>query len=142
MRTIMDFRLRGVFLSLFLLVVAKLYLIDGAVVDGQSMAPTIGAGRIVVILRAAYGLHNPGGRYLIRWSRPKPGDVVVVRNPATGMPVVKRIIAALPGMDVDDPSLFLMGDNPAMSVDSRSYGLVPVESVIGKVLLFPPWTAR
>lgn len=109
-----------------------------AVVDGISMHPTFSPGSIALVLKSAYGLKVPGGPYLLLWKQPVAGDIVATNNPVTGNAIIKRVISALPGLAPREPSLFIMGDNAAESLDSRSFGLVPVESVIGRVLLYGP----
>lgn len=62
------------------------------------------------------------GQLLVGWRRGRPavGRVAVVRTPR---PVVKRVAAATPA------GLWLLGDNPAASTDSRSFGYVPADKV-------------
>lgn len=68
------------------------------------------------------------------------GDVIVCDLPGSpGFPIVKRITA----IDPSDGSLWLLGDDPAAgSVDSRSFGAIPVEAVTARLTLryrpFPP----
>jgi signal peptidase I len=149
-----------------LFIAAKAFILDAAVVDGRSMLPTLKPGSFVLVLRCAYGLPSLGGSgYLIRWAAPRRGDVVAAASPRDGLPVVKRVAAVGPqslacaagrlvgpGLDaplsadqekrlgavVDLPSrsVFLLGDNPAESVDSRDYGAVAIQAVSGRVLVF------
>ncbi len=110
-----------------------------ATVAGFSMAPTL----------------RPGDRLLVRrapLSRLSVGDIVVVvpdarmadpRHPAGY--VIKRL-AAVPGDPVPDhvPSpaherippgrMAILGDNPDASRDSRDYGLVTQEQLVGVVV--------
>jgi signal peptidase I len=146
--------------------VAKAFLLDAAVVDGRSMRPTLEPGSVVLVLRCAYGLPSPWGRgYLLRWASPRRGEVVAAASPRDGLPVVKRVAAVGPlsllvvagrllgpgldaplssdqerllgrGLDLPPRGLFLLGDNPAESLDSRDYGAVPIDAVSGRVLLF------
>ncbi|GKY97988.1 hypothetical protein MPSEU_000756900 [Mayamaea pseudoterrestris] len=72
------------------------------------------------------------------------GDVVVVQHPLRKGNVCKRILG-LPGdqviqhggslLIVPDGHLWVEGDNPNNSSDSRAYGPVPASLVIGRVLL-------
>ncbi len=129
-------RFVAIILAAFLLVLTtKSFVLDLALVEGPSMYPTLRPGSVVVVLRCAYGLRFPGGNYLLRWSVPRTGEVVAALNPRSGRAVVKRVVAALPGLSSTEPSLFLMGDNPDESLDSREYGLLPVESVLGRVII-------
>lgn len=152
-----------------LVLFAKAFVFDAAVVDGRSMLPTLAPGTFVLVLRCAYGLRSPSGYgYIVRWARPRRGDVVAAASPRDGLPVVKRVAAAGPialtvdagrliGPGLDAPlspeqaerigralelpalSFFLLGDNVLESLDSRDYGSVPIEAISGRVLLFGRW---
>ena len=74
---------------------------------------------------------------------PRRGTIVVARQPATGLLVVKRV-AARPGDWVRTPAgrlqlgpgeAWLLGDAPADSVDSREYGAVTVDRLVGRAWL-------
>ena len=107
----------------------KLFLIDFIIAEGNSMAPAIRSGSVLVVNRLQYGLRFPGqSRYLMRWSAPKEGDVVVFYSPS-GSIAVKRCCGLL-----GEGEFMAQGDNALQSYDSRSYGPVPVDSTIGKVL--------
>jgi len=129
------------------LVVARLFLFDVAIVDGRSMLPSLGSGDVVLVFKAAYGLRNPAGGYLLLWGRPRQRDIVAAARPDTGALVVKRIW--IEEFDVGDEgdgaseplredSLFLLlGDNKYESVDSRAFGLVPMSNILGKAFPLP-----
>jgi len=148
---------------------AKTFILDAAVVEGRSMLPLLSPGRVVLVLRCAYGLRYPfGGNYFFRWGTPRRGDVVAAVNPMDGKTVVKRVAAVGPvplqasGGTLEGPGVvipldadsaerwqqglvlrrgqvFLLGENPPESMDSRDYGPVMVETLRGKVLLLPQW---
>jgi signal peptidase I len=62
-------------------------------VDGPSMEPTVFQDERVLVARCAYGLSLPGlDETLVRWSAPRPGDVVIVQSPRDGLDLVKRVI--------------------------------------------------
>jgi signal peptidase I len=106
----------------------KFFLFDFMVTEGPSMSPAIKSGSVLVVVRLAYGFRPPGaGAYLFRWSQPRTGDVVVFLTPG-GDTAVKRC-GAWSGED----TFFALGDNNRESYDSRSYGPVPVDSILGKV---------
>ncbi|GAA2274988.1 S26 family signal peptidase [Nonomuraea roseoviolacea subsp. roseoviolacea] len=115
-------------------------------VSGASMEPTLRAGDRVRVRR------SPG-------AVPQRGDVVVVEEPGPCRPgegrdgamarwVVKRVAAVagdpeppyLPAWDrqpsglVPRGRLVLLGDNPAGSRDSRHYGTVRADQVLGVVV--------
>jgi nickel-type superoxide dismutase maturation protease len=86
-----------------------------AVVDGASMQPHLLAGDCVLVRR--------GGRARV-------GDVVLVRRPdRPELVVVKRVRQVL-----SDGRVWLAGDNPAASDDSRLFGAVPTGVIEGRVI--------
>jgi len=109
--------------------VLKLFLLDFIIAEGNSMEPSIKSGSVLVVNRLQYGLRFPGQKgYLIRWSAPRPGDVVVFYSPS-GNVAVKRC-----GALIGKGEFMANGDNSLRSYDSRSYGPVSVENTIGKVM--------
>jgi signal peptidase I len=76
-----------------------------------------------------------------RW--PRRGTIVVVRQPANGVLVVKRV-AARPGdtilvaggrLRLGPGEAWLLGDAPETSVDSRTYGVVSLDHLVGRAWL-------
>ncbi|PBC77852.1 nickel-type superoxide dismutase maturation protease [Streptomyces sp. TLI_235] len=94
-------------------------------VAGPSMRPTL----------------RDGDRVLVRYgARIRAGAVVVVRHPLRqDLLVVKRAVGRRAG------GWWLLSDNPLVTSDSREYGPVPAELVLGRVLLrlrpSPAWLA-
>jgi signal peptidase I len=109
--------------------VMKFFLFDFMIAEGRSMLPAIKPGTVLLISRAAYGFCPPwSDTYLLRWSFPKRGDVVVFATPR-GEIAVKRC-----GRVTGEGLFFALGDNSLESYDSRSYGPIPVDHILGKVL--------
>jgi signal peptidase I len=107
----------------------KLFIFDFIMAQGNSMEPAIQNGAVLIVSRLRYGFRFPWGQsYLIRWAAPKEGEVVVFYTPS-GELAVKRCTALIEG-----GGFFAEGDNVQLSYDSRSYGPVPVDNIIGKVL--------
>ncbi|MDX1659919.1 MAG: nickel-type superoxide dismutase maturation protease [Nitriliruptorales bacterium] len=80
-------------------------------VTGDSMRPALHPGDVVVVV--------PRGVRLLR-----PGDVVVAADPREpSRRTVKRVAELTPD------GVFVAGDNPAASTDSRTFGAVPAELV-------------
>jgi signal peptidase I len=128
---------RAILAALLTAVLMKFFLFDFLIADGRSMQPAIRNGTVLVINRLAYGLRLPGTeKYLLRWSLPKTGDVVVFVTPQGGM-AVKRC-AELPetpaALEHGGPLFIALGDNSLDSYDSRSYGPVPADRIVGKVM--------
>lgn len=76
---------------------------------------------------------EPGDRVLVRRLGRKPapslGTVVVTWHPQRSkLRLIKRL------KSVDETGLWLLGDNPAESTDSRQLGAVPTNLLIGEVV--------
>lgn len=79
------------------------------------MTPTLISGEVVLVRNME--------KYIV-------GDIVLADHPyKTSVTVIKRIA------HIDsDGALHLIGDNSAESTDSRTFGAVSIESIIGKVV--------
>ena len=109
--------------------IIKLFLFDFIIAEGNSMEPAIHSGSVLVVNRLQYGLRFPGQTgYLVRWAAPRQGELVVFYAPS-GDIAVKRC-----GSLTGEGEFLAQGDNSLQSYDSRSYGPVPVDATIGKVL--------
>ena len=92
-------------------------------------------GRVEVAGNSMLPALGPGDWLVVRWSattgrRIRSGAVVVLRRPdRPELLVVKRV-----GRVLDDGRLWVIGDNPSASDDSRLFGPVGPESVVGRVL--------
>jgi inner membrane protease subunit 2 len=73
-----------------------------------------------------------------RW--PRRGSIVVFREPDTDLLAIKRM-AAHPGdrvlisagiIHLAPDEAWLLGDNAAVSLDSRRYGPVPLDALVGR----------
>ncbi|MBI4493749.1 MAG: nickel-type superoxide dismutase maturation protease [Chloroflexi bacterium] len=82
------------------------------------MAPAYRAGERLLVNRLAYVARAP-----------RPGDVVVVRDPAQSSRLLLKRVAARSG-----GSYVVLGDNRAASRDSRHFGPLRRREIIGKVL--------
>jgi len=92
------------------------------------MEPTIGSdGSVIAFSKGRPRISRPFWKSLFEPSYCEVGDVVVARKPGTDALVVKRVAA------MDDEGVFLLGDNEAHSIDSRSYGPVPPTAIVGTV---------
>jgi signal peptidase I len=109
-------------------VLLKVFLFDFTLTEGESMEPAIRNGKLLLVLKTAFGFRPPGARsYVLRWARPRKGDVVVFYTPK-GDIAVKRC------GEVFETTFFALGDNAASSYDSRYYGPVPLDNIIGKAV--------
>ena len=93
------------------------------------MAPAIKPGTILLVCKVFYGVKLPGASsYLIKWRTPKEGQILVFHTPL-GEVAVKRCVKVFPG-----GYFYAHGDNISESFDSRDYGPVPFNNIIGRVL--------
>ncbi|CAN5399120.1 hypothetical protein BH09PAT4_BH09PAT4_00510 [soil metagenome] len=79
-------------------------------VVGDSMLPHLTPGQLVVFAA----------------SRPRVGDIVMVRH--DGREKIKRVA------QLDGGRLFVLGDNPGASTDSRDFGWLGLEAVVATLL--------
>jgi signal peptidase I len=120
---------RGIIGAFITALVLKFFILDLMIAEGQSMVPAIKPGTILLVCKVFYGIKLPGSSsYLIQWGAPRNGDVVVFYTPL-GEIAVKRC-----GENLADDSFYALGENSLQSYDSRNYGPVPNNNVIGKVL--------
>ncbi|MDR1287311.1 MAG: S26 family signal peptidase [Treponema sp.] len=119
---------RAVFCAFILGGVLKFFVFDLMIAEGKSMEPSIRTGTVLVVNRLVYGFRFPWMKtYLVRWALPRPGDVVIFHAPGSGV-AVKRCV------EIAEGHFMALGDNGPLSFDSRSYGPVPVDCIIGKAL--------
>lgn len=92
------------------------------IVDGPSMEPAYRAGDRLLVNRLAY-----------RTQAPQPGDAVVLRDPELPSRLLLKRIAATPPTAHDrPPRYFVIGDNAGASRDSRHFGPIARDAIIGK----------
>lgn len=116
---------------LFGIVIIRIFVFSAVRVSGISMLPTLQDEQIIFVNKMAY------------WKNaPQNGDIVIVREPIDNTQVVKRIVGT-PGtaITIEDKTFILKedeyyieGDNRDNSIDSRAYGPIRSERIIGKVI--------
>ncbi|MFQ5553450.1 MAG: nickel-type superoxide dismutase maturation protease [Thermoplasmata archaeon] len=87
-------------------------------IQDRSMEPALREGDQVIVSPLPY-----------LWGRPSVGDLVVLHHPFENRFLVKRISR------VEGSQISLMGDNRRHSTDSRDFGPISPEHIVGKVLL-------
>ena len=108
----------------------RVFVFDIFRVEGHSMEPSLTPGNILLVNTAAYGLRNPvKGGYFLLWASPQKEDILVYQEPRDGDFRIKRCAELTP------EGVYVRGDNPGLSVDSRVQGCVPVECIAGKVII-------
>jgi signal peptidase I len=137
---------RGVGFGLVVAFVFALFLkldFRSVIVDGHSMLPSLTPGERVIVSNAYWlvgAIHD--------------GDIVVVRDPGSSGFIIKRVfkmggekvpVDKWPDSrhledgeySVPEGDIYVLGDNLQQSEDSRRFGPVPLNKVIGKVVIRP-----
>ncbi|MBI3335679.1 MAG: S26 family signal peptidase [Candidatus Portnoybacteria bacterium] len=97
------------------------------IVSGSSMEPTFHQGDRLWVSNIPF-LHGHINKFVSRKLEIKRGDVVVLSHPFRNKLILKRIERILPD------AYEVAGDNPFESEDSRSFGAIKKEQIVGKVL--------
>jgi len=124
--------IKPVILAVAAAVILKFFVFDFIIAQGHSMESSIYDGTVLVINRLRYGIRMPSQKYLIRWALPKEGEVVIFYTPIGDL-AVKRV-TSVSNCAVEGYKFYAEGDNSISSYDSRAYGSVHIDSIIGKVL--------
>jgi signal peptidase I len=112
--------------------------------DGWLRRARAGVWRVAVAEDSMSPALRPGDWLLLDptaggW--PRRGSVVVFREPGSDILAIKRV-AAGPGdrvriaagvLHLNPDEAWLLGDNGAISLDSRRYGPVPLAALVGRV---------
>ena len=92
------------------------------------MVPTLVPGDGLYVDPGAYRLHPP-----------RPGEIVVTRDPELSSRHLVKRVGFVPdgprpadGTEVPSGSVYLLGDEPTASRDSRKFGPVPVTLLVGR----------
>ena len=129
-------------------------------IDGSSMEPNLHHGEFVIVSKINYRFGEPERGDVVVFDFPQnitqeyikrviglPGEHILVED---GNVYVNEIILSEPYIfmepryegewDVPEDTLFVLGDNRNNSSDSHSWGMVPVNNVIGEALVvyWPP----
>ena len=138
------------------------YVASPYTVSAESMEPGLSDGDRLLVNKLAYQSESPdhgdvvafhhterGGadRMLVKRVVGVPGDVVHAEGDrvfVNGVPIdepwVQGRTAAFGPVEVPHGSLFVLGDNREVSVDSRLFGVIDEEAVVGRVefVYWPP----
>jgi signal peptidase I len=135
--------------AIVIAVLINLFLAQATRVYGSSMEPNLHTDQRLVVEKVTYRLHGP-----------RRGDVVVLRMPERGPELLIKRIIALPGETLEirdgtvyidhepylvrrsgstygptivpEGQIFVMGDNRGASNDSRVFGPVSLDRIVGR----------
>lgn len=154
-------------LALAIVIPFRMYVAQPFIVSGASMAPTFETGEYLIVDRATYHIEQPQRGDVVIFRYPNdpskffikrviglPGETVELANGITTIIDTAdgtRTILDEPYLKTDrtdehitirlsSDEYFVMGDNRGASSDSRNWGPVPRENIIGRAFmrLLPP----
>ena len=150
-----------ILITLVIYAVIRTFLFENYRVVGQSMEPMLETDQFLVVNKLDYRLHEPqrgdiivfrephaNGRKLIKRIIGLPGETVAVQGGEVfidGAPLDEPYLAVSTHNERDpvlipEGHLWVMGDNRNNSSDSRSWGPLPKDDIVGKAWLtyWPP----
>jgi len=159
--------IRFALLAIIIVVPIRMFIAQPFIVSGASMNTTFENGQYLIVDQLSYYLHEParGDVVIFRYPRDPskffikrviglPGDTLTIEesnvtitneaNPdgyVLDEPYVNSMEVAAPRTEVMGPrEYFVMGDNRNQSSDSRVWGVLQEERIIGRawLRLFPP----
>jgi signal peptidase I len=158
--------LKLVVIAVIFVIPFRLYVAQPFIVDGLSMYPTFGNGNYLIIDELTYQFKTPERGSVLVFKYPKdpdkyfikrviglPGEIVTIKDGKVSVTsndhpkglVLNEPYVKLPKDEdlsyvLGQGQYFVMGDNRASSADSRVWGAVPAENIIGRpiVSFVPP----
>jgi signal peptidase I len=154
-------------IALLIVLPIRMFVAQPFIVSGASMEETFQNGEYLIVDQISYYLHSPERGDVVIFRYPKdpskffikriigvPGDTVVIEgstvtiineaNPQ-GLVLDEPYIKSMrPGVSINEKlgsrEYFVMGDNRDQSSDSRVWGVLQEERIIGRAVLrlFPP----
>ncbi len=154
-------------IAILIVVPIRMFVAQPFIVSGASMENTFQSGEYLIIDQVTYRLDNPSRGDVVVFRYPKdpskffikrvigvPGDTITIEDGSVAIsneenpdgiildePYVKSMgDAPLFEEELGDREYFVMGDNRDRSSDSRSWGVLQEERIVGRAYLrlFPP----
>lgn len=156
-------------IALIIVVPIRMFVAQPFIVSGASMEETFQSGEYLIVDQLTYHFSAPqrGDIVIFRYPRDPskffikrviavPGDTITIQNStvtisnkenSTGFTLDEPYIKAMNGNlnlveTLSEREYFVMGDNRDFSSDSRAWGVLQEERIVGRALirLFPPQT--
>jgi signal peptidase I len=131
-------------------------------VEGQSMEPSLHTNQRLVVEKVSYRFHGPQRFDIVVLRLPSQGEELLIKR-VIGLPgetvEIRNGQVYINGQQLDEPftaeetrpgryakvtvpplHVYVLGDNRNRSNDSRSFGPVPIENIVGRAWLsyWPP----
>jgi signal peptidase I len=129
------------------------FLAQATQVHGQSMEPTLHSDQRLVVEKVSYRFHGPRRGDVIVLKSPRESSELLIKR-VIGLPgeavEIRQGRVYINGQEWDEPYLerspggnwgpiivlplhvFVLGDNRSFSNDSRAFGMVPIENIVGR----------
>jgi len=149
--------MESVAIAVLLAVLIRLFLFEPFIIPSESMYPTLQINDRIMVNKLSYHLGDPGRGDVIVFKYPMDpsrdfvkrliavgGETVEIRNSVlliNGRPVPEEYLPEglefgdFGPVEVPEGTYFMMGDNRNSSDDSRSWGMMPEENIIGKAVI-------
>jgi len=116
-------------LAVLIVMPIRLWIAQPFIVQGSSMVPTFQSGDYLIIDEITYQLRKP-----------ERGEVIVFRYPKNPSQFFIKRVAGLPGETIGGIVLaqdeyYVLGDNTPASSDSRYWGPVKSNLIVGRTIL-------
>lgn len=139
--------------ALLIAVGINLFLAQATQVQGQSMEPNLHTAQRLVVEKITYHFHGPrrgdivvidlpeaGPELLIKRVIALPGETISAQGGQVyinGEPLEEPYVTSPGGREFPEKTVpplhvFVMGDNRQFSNDSRNFGPVPIDSIVGR----------
>jgi signal peptidase I len=153
--------LEAVLPALVIVLVVNIFLAQATRVEGQSMDPNLHDSERLIIEKISYRFHPPRRGDIVVLRRPQrsvdplikrvvglPGETVTIHDAMVyidGEPLMEPYLdqptwGSMAPVVVPEGHVFVMGDNRRSSNDSRAFGVVSLDDIVGRAWLryWPP----